>query len=127
MEKKDSFFDDLPVVAVYTRAEALEDGVLVDITDLAKEAGFSVPVAVTSGIFAMLGEDIPGQDFEGRTWDLLTIFKLNAKNSKSDVVKFAPLFVREYGKKPAPVQMWSKIGPGDQGEAVITIMLEGED
>lgn len=31
----------------YTRAQALADGVLVDVSDIAREAGFRVPVALT--------------------------------------------------------------------------------
>jgi hypothetical protein len=32
----------------------------------------------------------------------------------------------EQGKRES-VSLWSLIGPGDEGEPVITIMLEGED
>ena len=31
----------------YTRAQAIEDGVLVDVTETAREAGFRCPVAIT--------------------------------------------------------------------------------
>lgn len=39
----------LPLIASYTRAEAIEDGALVDVTTQAREtlSGFRVPVAVT--------------------------------------------------------------------------------
>src|SRR4051794_4558851 len=36
------------VIFAYTRADALADGVLIDVTDTAKEAGFRIPVAVTA-------------------------------------------------------------------------------
>lgn len=36
-------FSDAPVVHAYTRAEAIEDGVLVDVSETAREAGFRVP------------------------------------------------------------------------------------
>ncbi len=35
-----------PVISVYTRAQAIEDGVLVDVSETAREAGFRIPVAV---------------------------------------------------------------------------------
>ena len=35
-----------PVIYAYTRAQAIEDGVLADVTETAKEAGFKLPVAV---------------------------------------------------------------------------------
>ena len=39
------------VIYSYTRKQAIEDGVLVDITDVAKEAGIKYPVAITSTAF----------------------------------------------------------------------------
>lgn len=47
-----NLWDDAPVVHAYTRAEAIEDGFLVDVTETAREAGFRVPVAVTRGVWA---------------------------------------------------------------------------
>lgn len=45
---------DAEVISVYTRAQALEDGVLVDLTDWAREAGFKIPVAVTQGVWSVV-------------------------------------------------------------------------
>ena len=42
---------DWHVIHAYTRGEALADGVLVDVTATAKEAGFKVPTAVTASVF----------------------------------------------------------------------------
>jgi hypothetical protein len=40
-----------PVIHAYSRAEALEDGVLVDVTSTAREAGFRIPVALTRAVW----------------------------------------------------------------------------
>ena len=40
------------VIFSYTRAEAIADGVLIDASELAKQAGFWYPVAVTAGVWA---------------------------------------------------------------------------
>ena len=40
------------VIFSYTRAQAIADGVLIDATELAKQAGFRYPVAVTAGVWA---------------------------------------------------------------------------
>ena len=42
------------LISTYTRAQALADGVLVDITLWAREAGFTIPVAVTAAVWAIL-------------------------------------------------------------------------
>ena len=40
-----------PVIFAYTRAQAIEDGVLVDVSDTAREAGFKIPVAVSRSVW----------------------------------------------------------------------------
>ena len=42
------------VISVYTRAQAIEDGILVDVSDTAREAGFKIPVAVTRAVWNRL-------------------------------------------------------------------------
>ena len=49
MADEDPVFGD--VIFSYTRKQAIEDGVLVDITEMAKEAGIKYPVAITSTAF----------------------------------------------------------------------------
>ena len=39
------------VISQYTRAQAIEDGVLIDVSKMAKEAGFTIPVAVTAAVW----------------------------------------------------------------------------
>ena len=120
------------VIHAYTRAQALEDGVLADISPWAREAGFKYPVAVTSGVWNILEPSkelqADGQDTAGRAWDLLTILRHEIRRAaRADEVHFAPLFVLKPARKPEPVAMWAKCGPGDDGEPVITVMLKGED
>lgn len=40
------------IIHTHTRADLLEDGDLVDVSALAQEAGFRVPVAVTRAVWA---------------------------------------------------------------------------
>ena len=39
-------------LSVYTRQQAIEDGVLVDVSELAQKNGFKIPVAVTRAVWA---------------------------------------------------------------------------
>jgi hypothetical protein len=130
--KMNDLFKDAEIISSYTRVQAIEDGMLVDITEFSREAGFKVPVAVTSGVFSILepSEELKsqGQDLKGRMWDMLWILRLEIRKSEwTDTTVFAPLMIKTPGEKPEPVKMWAKAGPGDQMEMVITIMLEGED
>ena len=120
------------VISSYSRRDALEDGVLVDVSELAREAGFKWPLAVTRGVWEILepSDDLKaeGQSWNGRAWDMLTILRYAIRNaSRPDEVHFSPLFVLKPGREAVAVALWAKSGPGDDAEAVITIMLEGED
>ena len=120
------------VIFAYTRAQAIADGVLVDVSELAREAGFKLPVAVTCGVWAecvAVPEGIAGQDETGRLWDILTMLRhAIAKSSGGDRVDFA-LHVRNDNEERTPplVSLYALCGPGDDAEPVVTVMLPHED
>jgi len=124
-------FEDADLIHRYTRAETLEDGTLVDVTDTAKKAGFRIPVALTrtawSDCVAWTEEDtecVVYQDESGRLWDLLWM-AINAarRNTEASRLEFKVLRVPRDSRtgQPVSVPLVLDIGPGDQGEAVITI------
>jgi len=67
-------WDDTNVIYSYTREQAIEDGFLVDVTPLARESGFRIPVAITNGVHAKCEppKGAPmGQSYTGRCHDVL--------------------------------------------------------
>jgi hypothetical protein len=130
--KDESKPQEFEVIHTYTRKDALADGVLVDVSSWAREAGFRFPVAVTRAVWEILEPNeslkADGQDVAGRAWNMLMILLLAIREpGVVDEVHFAPLFVRESGKVAEPVALWAKCGPGDEGEPVITVMMPNED
>ncbi len=117
------------VIYSYTRAQALEDGVLVGISELAKEMGFKCPVAVTSTVNALLNDTYHyGQSFEGRAWDLLQVLHFEISRSKNtDIIYFAPYFYVKGHNEPKSFKLWAKCDPDENGKPVITVMFVGED
>lgn len=81
-------------IHTYTRAQALADGVLVDAGELAKEAGYNLPVALTSAAWADLvawsdaidrrKPEFTGQDETGRLWDVLNTARYPARQALHD-------------------------------------------
>ena len=121
------------VLYSYTREQALADGVVVDMSELAHEAGFKIPVAATEAVYkgylapsqALVDE---GQSFYGRACDLLQVLHSAAiANSDQDTVFFTVLFVLSPGCPPEPIELKAICGPGDNGEPVLTILLPDED
>lgn len=125
-----------PIYA-YTRAQALEDGVLVDVTEAAKEAGFRVPVAMTTAAWADTVEWTEAdskrqteQDQSGRLWDVLWMAYLAVRRSGTESRKaFQLVRVPRGGRgvRPRLTTLHIHIGPDDVGDLVITILIPNED
>lgn len=61
-------------ISVYTREQAIEDGILVEVPEaIAREAGFKHPVALTIGLHAVLEARMGSEDYTGRLWDVLSV------------------------------------------------------
>lgn len=120
----------MELICSYTRADALEDGVLIDVSELAAEAGFRIPVAVTRGVWVQCVEvprACPWQDETGRLWDVLSVLRFAGKqNSEADRIVF-PVMVQNTDGPAKPITLEAVIGPGDDGLPVLTVMLPGED
>lgn len=119
-----------PVIFSYSRAEAMSDGVLIDVSSLAREAGFLWPVAVTDHLYsAYLVPPRPlldaGQSFTGRLWDVLSVlrFAIKASSPSSNELRFSVFFLQSPGSLPVPVDLLSVAGPDDDGSPCLTIML----
>lgn len=126
---------DWDVIHVYTRAQAIEDGVLVDVTEQAREAGFVIPVAFTSAAWADLVRwdnpaGTPPQDEIGRLWDVLTMavhFARRYPRQQTTECEVARVLNRPRASRPHLAPFVMHCGPGDNAEPVMTIMLPGED
>ena len=119
------------VISAYTREQAIADGVLVDVSETAKEAGFHYPVALTYAVwlgYVRVPEGVVGQDEAGRLWDILWMTRHAIQTSPTDSARVPVwLHVRNDNCTPTLVTLKSLIGPGDHGEPVITIMMRYED
>jgi len=130
-------FSNDEIIFAYTRADAISDGVLVELSDqIVSEAGIKVKVAVTRAVWdgylaPSFLDELPGQNVEGRIWDLLWMFGCAARRTRhASTIQFRVLFVtmKESGSiVTEDVLLKAVCGPGDEGEPVITIMLSWED
>lgn len=122
--------EEFDLIHRYTRAQALADGILIDVTLTAREAGLKYPVAVTRAVFEQyvrVPEGVAAQDEAGRTWDILWMLRFAvARAPEGDMLLFA-LFVRNDDTEPRPVKLKAICHPGDEGEPVITVLLPHED
>ena len=126
------------VISVYTRAQALADGVLIDAGPMAREAGFRWPVAVTAAAWedcvAWSESDCDRQthqDPSGRLWDVLFMaaYAARANAATGSELRFELYRVPRDGRSTEAELTTLKliVGPGDDGEPVMTILLPNED
>lgn len=130
-------------IYAYTRADALADGVLKDVTKIAHEAGFSSyveTIAVTKALWNMI-ENIPEehsyQDVEGRLWDVLYMGVVAIQEEKRKgnldsqlvytLIMHHNAVSQNVGAIVEEAQVKLVCHPGDNGEFVITLMLPNED
>ena len=140
-----------PVIHAYTRQQAIADGVLVDLSNttdawvkaMVREAGITIPVAMTISAFndyvsPIEGEGMqlaPGQDIIGRLWDVVWMFVCAVRSGgadKSEIffrLRVVPNIVAGRKRRPRAqlVTLKAVIGGDDNGDPCITIMLPTED
>jgi hypothetical protein len=124
-------FDDAEVIFSYGRRQAIADGVLIDVSLTAQEAGIRFRVALTAAAWARCVAVPPGvrcQDEAGRLWDVLRMFALAARKASAPTLFFA-VHVRNNNRRGTPpsVRLNAVCGPGDDAAPVVTVMLPEED
>ena len=141
-------------IAVYSRRQAIEDGVLVDVSQAVTPCPFKYPVAMTRAAYEatiaaggnwereQLPEHpeadldgftevlkLPGcQDVQGRAWDVFQMLLASLRAGRTtDKIWFSVLVDVHGNGRKTKVDLYSVCGPGDDAAPVLTIMLAGED
>jgi uncharacterized protein DUF6573 len=130
-KSNDTMFENAEIISRYTRADAIADGVLIDVTPTAREAGFKFPVALTAAVWEKCVAVPPGvecQDEAGRLWDVVFMLRCAIGRSQDGCQINYALHVRNDNRERMPplVRLKAVCGPGDRGEPVVTVMMPEE-
>lgn len=147
-EMNQSAADGWEVISTYTRADAIEEGTLVDAGKTAREAGWKVPVALTAAVWSDCVEWTQadtdrkrvGQDEDGRLWDVVWMAGVAARahiarckndpNTDPSRCRMQVYRIPRAGHACDPELVELKIiidGGDDDGEPVATILEPNED
>jgi hypothetical protein len=111
-------------ISVYTRAQALEDGVLVDVTPWASGC-FKYPVALTAALWTIVSDLAPGtggdRQVDERVREMLRAAAQVAVDSSRGSSQFTFPILMGTTEGIRTLELLAHCGPGDQGEPVITI------
>lgn len=127
-------FESMTLVSSYSRADALSDGTLIDITRTAREAGITFPVAITREAWddAVAWDKTNGaiQDEAGRLWDVVWMLRAAIRSGQhGQVVRYSLYRVpnTRRARTPRLLTLKAVCGPGDDACPVITIMGIDQD
>lgn len=120
------------IISRYSRKQAIDDGVLVDVSSRAREAGITYPVAVTHRVWSELIVPDPasreaGQSEMGRLWDVLFMLHMEIRRRQDcSALSYPVIFVFE-GTQQREVTLQALCGPDDDLSPCITILRDDED
>jgi hypothetical protein len=130
-ENQDSPFG--PVIYSYTRAQAVADGVQVEVTKTAQEAGIKFPMFLTRAVFdnyVAVPPDVTGQDEAGRLWDVVWMARFAILRARPGVDRIpVALYVSNDNRAARLVKLIATCGALDidDPQPAITLMMPDED
>lgn len=121
-----------PVIYSYTRAQAIEDGVLVDLSELAPDVcrqHYKYHIACTAAVWAIIDQAVNNKrcmnDLKGVIHDMLWMSRVYKKNLSPSDILFQVKIVGAGRKSLFEFKM--TCSGGDDGEPVLTILMPNED
>ncbi|MBN2209824.1 MAG: hypothetical protein JW709_00365 [Sedimentisphaerales bacterium] len=125
--------DHLNLIYAYTRAQAIEDGVLIDATqgdfaDISRQH-YKYPIAMTTAVYALIEKAVHHprwcNDVKGVWHDILWMSRVAARSLDESTRLFQVIITGTGRKRTHTLKI--VCGPGDEGEPVLTVMLPNED
>lgn len=126
--------DEWKVISTYTPTDALNDGLYVDVSETADDAGFRWPVVVTRTVHNTI-EGIPKsqshQDYDGRLWDLLNVLRYTLKKTDSGFLEPVNFNMIMHHKRNGHVKKWLTLKVVGQlkenGDPMLVVMHPEEE
>jgi len=123
--------DQLVNQVIAARHEAIQAGVLIDVTADAQKLGMSFPITITKPLWEVgiapdqtLSEEAKAE----RLRDVLMAFRLRlaSQATLSPLIDFPAMLALPPGGVPQPVPLFALIQPGEQNQAMVTLLLPNE-
>ena len=123
--------DQLVNQVMATRHEAIQAGVLIDVTADAQKLGMSFPITITKPLWEIgiapdqtLSEETKAE----RLRDVLMAFRLRlaSQATLSPLIDFPAMLALPPGGVPQPVPLFALIQSGEQNQAMVTLLLPNE-
>jgi len=130
-------FSDCEAIHTYTRADAISDGMLIDLSanfpDECRQL-YKYPVACTSAVWSIIEQSVAGDKFnsyKGVVWDLLWMSQKGVSKRIDPTQHLFTVIISGAGgsrfERNRCYEFKAMCHPGDNTEPVITILQPDED
>ena len=114
-----------------TREQAIQAGVLIDVTADAQKLGMSFPITITKPLWEVgiaPDQTLSDETKASRLRDVLMAFRLRlaSQATLSPLIDFPAMLALPPGGVPQPVPLFALIQPGEQNQAMVTLLLPNE-
>lgn len=119
------------VPSIRDRQEAIQSGILIDVTPTAKELGLTFPVTITKPLWdigIVTNQSLSQEEQTGRLRDILMAFRLRLASlaTISPLIDFPALLAMPPSTVPQPVPLFAIIQPDAGNQANVTLLLPNE-
>lgn len=120
---------DIPVIR--DRQEAIQSGILIDVTPTAQQLGLTFPVTITKPLWdigIVTNQSLSQEEQSARLRDVLMAFRLRLASlaTISPLIDFPALLTMPPATVPQPVPLFALIQPDGNNQANVTLLLPNE-
>ncbi|MEY4529185.1 MAG: hypothetical protein RL768_2904 [Nitrospirota bacterium] len=120
---------DTPVIR--DREEAIQSGILIDVTPAARQVGLTFPVTITKPLWEIgivTNQSLSQDEQSARLRDILMAFRLRLASlaTISPLIDFPALLTMPPATVPQPVPLFALIQPDGSNQANVTLLLPNE-
>lgn len=120
---------DVPMIK--DRQEAIQAGVLIDVTPTAQQLGLTFPVTITKPLWdigIVTNQPFSEQEQAGRLRDVLMAFRLKLASlaTISPLIDFPAILTMPPSTVPQPIPLFALIQPDAKNQATVTLLLPNE-
>src|SRR5574341_6861 len=121
---------DLPATITDIK-QAIEAGVLIDVTPTAQQLGISFPMTITKPLWEAgiaVHQTLTGEDTARRLRDVLMAFRLRLSSlvTVAPLIDFPALLAFPPSTIPQPIPLFALIQPNKEHQATVTLLLPNE-
>lgn len=131
LDKSQEAEEDHAIPALADRQDAIQAGILIDVTATAQGLGITFPIAITKPLWNVgiaADQTLTEVERAGRLRDVLMAFRLRLSSlvTVSPLIDFPALLALPPNTVPQPIPLFALFQPDEEHRATVTLLLPNE-